>query len=118
MKIRTSNPVDYKLSPRQLEILGLLLKGMSNQEIADVLQVSFYTVTSHLKNIYRKLGVRRRSSVVAKVLTEGLLDFAVTAQSGRSSMPEGVFPDPMTIRGRRRAVRLLPKVGKRRPRPY
>lgn len=50
----------FSLTGREKEILGLLLKGKSNKEIADLMYVSTETVKTHLQNIYRKLGVKSR----------------------------------------------------------
>jgi LuxR family maltose regulon positive regulatory protein len=61
------------LTPRELEILGLLQRRMSDQEIADSLIVSPATVRRHTANIYGKLGVHRRSDAVAHAIDIGLL---------------------------------------------
>jgi LuxR family maltose regulon positive regulatory protein len=51
---------------RELELLGLLNAGLSNQQIADRLGVSLATVKWHLSNLYSKLDVRSRSAALAK----------------------------------------------------
>jgi DNA-binding NarL/FixJ family response regulator len=48
------------ISPRESEIVGLILKGFSNKEIAGSLFISVDTVKKHTYNIYRKLGVQNR----------------------------------------------------------
>jgi len=48
------------ISPREAEIVGLILKGFSNKEIAGSLFISLDTVKKHTYNIYRKLGVQNR----------------------------------------------------------
>jgi DNA-binding NarL/FixJ family response regulator len=63
----------YDLTPREKEVLGLLVGGLSKRQIADKLIVSFYTIDTHLKNIYEKLHVHTRSGVVAKALKERLI---------------------------------------------
>lgn len=55
-----------ELSPRELEILGLLAAGYSNQEIADQLYISLSTVKSHNQNLFEKLDVKRRTQAVEK----------------------------------------------------
>jgi two-component system, NarL family, response regulator LiaR len=55
-----------ELSKRELEILGLLAQGHSNQEIAAELFVSLSTVKTHIQNIYEKLDVKRRTQAVEK----------------------------------------------------
>lgn len=52
------------LSNRQIEVLKLLAKGLSNKEIAHQLCVSEYTVKSHLLNIFRALNVKNRTECV------------------------------------------------------
>lgn len=48
------------LTPRQVQILHLLVQGSSNKEIARSLQLSHYTVRNHLTYIFRATGVRSR----------------------------------------------------------
>ena len=62
------------LSKRELEILELVSQGLSNKEIANALNLSRYTVESHIKHIYRKLAVRNRSKAVDTARNLGLLD--------------------------------------------
>lgn len=52
------------LSKRELEILGLMAEGLSNDEIADRLSVSLSTVKSHNQNLFDKLEVKRRTQAV------------------------------------------------------
>jgi DNA-binding NarL/FixJ family response regulator len=63
-----SNPNTEGLSGRELEILTLLSKGLSNKEIAGSLALSDGTVRSHLVRIFKKLHVHCRSEAVAKYL--------------------------------------------------
>jgi ATP/maltotriose-dependent transcriptional regulator MalT len=53
------------LTPREMEILGLLAEGSSNQEIADTLVLSVRTVERHISNIYQKLSLEGRSARTA-----------------------------------------------------
>lgn len=53
------------LTPRELEILQRLADGLSNQEIADQLFLSLNTIKMYTSQIYRKMGVRRRTEAVA-----------------------------------------------------
>jgi two-component system, NarL family, response regulator LiaR len=55
-----------ELSKRELEILGLLAQGRSNQEIASKLFVSLSTVKTHNQNLFEKLDVKRRIQAVEK----------------------------------------------------
>ena len=54
------------LSKRELEILGLVNDGLSNQQIADKLFVSEHTVKKHISNLFLKLDVERRTEAVKK----------------------------------------------------
>lgn len=49
------------LSSREFEIARLASEGLSNKEIALVLQISHHTVSTHLRRIYDKLGLNRRA---------------------------------------------------------
>jgi len=61
------------LSGREIEVLALIAKGYSNQEIAQELFLSLYTVKSHARNIFSKLCVKNRTEAVAKARMVGLL---------------------------------------------
>ncbi|MFZ1331320.1 MAG: LuxR C-terminal-related transcriptional regulator [Flavobacteriales bacterium] len=54
------------ISARELEVLELMAKGNSNQEIADKLFISLATVKSHSSSLFVKLDVRRRTQAVEK----------------------------------------------------
>ncbi len=54
------------LSDRELEVLSLLVSGLSNQEIAERLFVSINTVKTHVSHIYGKLGVSSRARAIAR----------------------------------------------------
>jgi DNA-binding NarL/FixJ family response regulator len=64
---------DHNLSPREVDILQLLVEGLPKKIIADRLTISYHTVDSHLRKIYEKLEVHSASSAVAKALKENLL---------------------------------------------
>ncbi|TCB70129.1 response regulator transcription factor [Acinetobacter sp. ANC 4216] len=61
------------LTGRETEILNLVAQGMSNREIAEQLFVSKYTVESHIKHIYRKLSVSKRTKAVSAARSLGIL---------------------------------------------
>jgi DNA-binding CsgD family transcriptional regulator len=64
---------DGVLSPREREIARMVAKGYPNKVIARVLEISSWTVSTHLRRIFAKLGVSTRASMVAQLLEEGKL---------------------------------------------
>jgi DNA-binding CsgD family transcriptional regulator len=61
------------LSPREQEIARMVAKGYPNKIIADVLDISSWTVCTHLRRMFAKLGVGSRAAMVARLLAEGLM---------------------------------------------
>jgi DNA-binding CsgD family transcriptional regulator len=57
------------LTRRECEVVYLVCKGLQNNEISDKLYISRYTVETHLKSIYDKVGVSNRSSLIHHVIT-------------------------------------------------
>lgn len=66
-------PADGGLSERELEVLRLVARGMTNRRAAEELFVSEATVKTHLLHIYAKLGVSDRAAAVAEGYERGLL---------------------------------------------
>ncbi|MFJ9370830.1 LuxR C-terminal-related transcriptional regulator [Nocardia sp. CA-151230] len=64
---------DTTLSPREIEVLRLVADGHSNREIGKRLFLSETTVKSHLVHIYSKLGVKSRTSAVARARERGAI---------------------------------------------
>lgn len=56
----------HGISVRELEVLELMAKGLSNQEIANKLFVSPHTIKTHSANLYSKLDVKRRTQAIRK----------------------------------------------------
>jgi len=70
---RWPEAVGADLTPRELEVLALLVKGMTNPEIAERLFVSRATVKAHVSNILSKLSVSNRSEAVALAVQHKLV---------------------------------------------
>ncbi len=64
----------HDLTPREREVLGLLVEGKTNREIARTLYVSHSTVKFHVSSILSKLGVAGRTEAVALALQNKLVD--------------------------------------------
>ena len=62
----------HGLTPREMEVLGLLVEGCSNQEIARTLVVAPRTVATHLEHILRKLGAPTRTHAAVRAERDGL----------------------------------------------
>jgi DNA-binding NarL/FixJ family response regulator len=60
------------LTPRQLEVLRLIARGLSNAEIAQTLFVSHRTIHAHVRMIFRKLEVGNRSLATRYAVQHGL----------------------------------------------
>lgn len=56
------------ISKREMDVLKLLVAGMSNREIADALFVSESTVKTHVSNLFSKLDVKRRTQAINKAI--------------------------------------------------
>jgi DNA-binding NarL/FixJ family response regulator len=66
------NVTGIPLTPRETQVLRLLAMGLSNQEIADALEISVETVKEHVQNLLRKLGVGDRTQAAVWALRHGL----------------------------------------------
>ncbi|VDZ65751.1 Virulence factors putative positive transcription regulator BvgA [Serratia odorifera] len=62
---RQRQPTAPQLTPKELQVLGLLSKGLSNLQIAAMLNISNKTVSTHKKNILRKTGASNLLELVA-----------------------------------------------------
>jgi len=67
------DPASFGISPRERDVLELMVEGFSNQEIADRLFVSLNTVKTHVSNLYQKLEVQRRAQAIRKATDLGLV---------------------------------------------
>jgi len=64
---------DYGLSPREREILQLLVQGRTIKEAAAELGIGFYTADEYIRGVYEKLQVKSRGSAIAKAVKERLV---------------------------------------------
>ena len=73
-KNRTNGDIieNFDLTKREIEILKCLVEGMSYKKIADTCFVSNDTVSTHIKNIYKKLHVNSKSKAVAKAIRKNI----------------------------------------------
>lgn len=62
-----------ELTPTERNVLGMIVGGMSNKEIAFALDISENTVKTHAKNIFDKLGVSDRTSAATTAIKRGLV---------------------------------------------
>jgi DNA-binding NarL/FixJ family response regulator len=69
------------LTPRERQVLQLIAKGLSYQRIAETLSMSPHTVTTHIKQIYRKLEVNSRGEAVFEAHQLGLLPSSAPASA-------------------------------------
>ncbi|MCB9251486.1 MAG: response regulator transcription factor [Flavobacteriales bacterium] len=72
----TENNSDLEIesiSKRELEVLQLMNRGLSNQEIADTLFVSLNTVKTHTGNLYKKLKVNKRNQAIKMAKDHSIL---------------------------------------------
>jgi LuxR family maltose regulon positive regulatory protein len=68
------NALTEPLSQREQEVLVLIHQGLANKEIAERMSVAPATVKAHIRNLYGKLGVSRRTEALAKAREVGLLE--------------------------------------------
>lgn len=70
----SEDPPIEALSPRQREILNMLVRGISNREMATILGISVTVVKEHITALYGKLGATNRTEAVAVAARKRLLD--------------------------------------------
>jgi DNA-binding CsgD family transcriptional regulator len=69
------------LSPREREIVRMVAQGYPNKTIAAVLEISAWTVSTHVRRVFAKLSVNSRAAMVAMLITDGQL-----RQTGASTL--------------------------------
>ncbi|MBL7226300.1 MAG: helix-turn-helix transcriptional regulator [Desulfobacteraceae bacterium] len=71
----------HGLTGREIEVVSLLSEGLTNKEIGRRLFISEYTVENHLRSIYRKMGVKNRTSLVHRLIQQTSTDNWLTHSS-------------------------------------
>jgi DNA-binding NarL/FixJ family response regulator len=71
----SKRPPNSELSPRELQILELIVKGRSNREIAEELQITVGTVKWHVNTILSRLHVSDRTQAAVTALHRGIVEF-------------------------------------------
>jgi DNA-binding NarL/FixJ family response regulator len=67
-----------RLSERELEVVTLVVEGLSNDEVATRLGIGAKTVESHLRRLFERLDVASRTELATRALREGWLDVPPT----------------------------------------
>ena len=60
------------LTPRELELLQLMARGLTNKDISSILKISIDTVKSHLRHVFAKMDVETRAEAVSEAIRRGL----------------------------------------------
>ena len=114
LALRLSRPAPMSLlSPREQEIARMVAQGYANKTIASVLEISSWTVASHLRRIFVKLQVSSRAAMATSLLGAGgnelpsLLDDVLTDRSAAHARPpedeaclHSVAPDDLSLTAR------------------
>jgi len=79
------------LTPRELQIVVLVGDGLVNKQIADVLRISEWTVSTHLRRIFAKLSVDTRTAMVSRC-------YRIPNPSSLIPNPSSRIPDPESSR--------------------
>jgi DNA-binding NarL/FixJ family response regulator len=68
-----SDPADFGLTPREFEVLGWLVQGKCNKEIARNLNIEEQSVKNHLRPIFQKYSVSKRTELLVKLFEQGIV---------------------------------------------
>lgn len=61
------------LTNRELQVLALVAKGLSNREISQIMQISSHTAKFHVSNLARKFSVNNRTEIAVHAVRQGLV---------------------------------------------
>jgi len=70
---RRSRKRNKKVTRREIDIIELIARGYTNQQIADELGVSLRTITNHRANLHKKVGVKNTVGLLAWAMKEGII---------------------------------------------
>ena len=90
-KLETTLKVRFQLSRRELDVIYYLTRGLSDDEIGEKLYISRQTVHTHIKNIYKKLGVKSRIELYRRVIQSSYPGIFVHQLDWRD-LPQISFP--------------------------
>ncbi|NOU18389.1 MAG: response regulator transcription factor [Bacteroidales bacterium] len=74
--VKSQSKVEFQqhLTPSEIEIIRMIADGLTTKEIANKKMISFHTVTSHRKNIFRKVEINNTSELIMYAIKAGLID--------------------------------------------
>ncbi|CAN7609440.1 LuxR C-terminal-related transcriptional regulator [Duganella sp. LjRoot269] len=85
---RASLSAEYRLTPREIDVVEIAATGVSNKVLCKHLAISLPTLRTHIQNIYTKMGVRSNAELIAKL---GRVDLAITPTLPiRANAPDGI----------------------------
>ena len=76
LRLNKDNNEQETLTQREKEVICCIVKGMSNKEIADYLYLSIHTITTHRKNISRKLQIHSAAGLTIYAIVNKLVDIS------------------------------------------
>jgi DNA-binding CsgD family transcriptional regulator len=74
VRLVPKEPTEVHLSPREIEIARLIAKGLANKTIAHILNISPWTVATHLRRIFSKTDANTRAEMIATLFSLGVLE--------------------------------------------
>lgn len=75
---KKSGTPTIELSTRELDIISLIINGLNNYKIAELLNLSIHTVKSHRKSIYHKLNVSNTAALIQVAIDNNVIDHPLT----------------------------------------
>ena len=79
-RVRRRREWPHGLTPREVEVLGLIARGQSNHDVARRLQLAEKTIGNHVEHIYTKIGASTRAEASLFAMQHGLLDLAAVTE--------------------------------------